>query len=316
MRDRLVEEGPRLRPHINVFVDGFPADLDDAGRPGRDGPRHPGGLRGLTEMIRRRGGGSAADRTERFGRRRLSRQTSRMRLGPNIVTDLPRIMGRRPRDRMVGYGRPRGGRLPSIGNPNVHPAWRRPRRRAMVPPGDPSHDRPGTRGRHRPADRDRRLRRRRTGRRPSARSSSASSSSCSSRATVDAAAVVEADGEQAARDGLLPEQLIDRYLSTLWALWEMRGGRRPRSRGADVARGPPAAGRGRARRRRRGGLSLGRARADRPQRRGAAGVPRRAVRDRLGRQRRDRPAAPDERPQRPRGVGVVPARRDRRADHG
>lgn len=27
MRDRLVEEGPRLRPHINVFVDGRPADL-------------------------------------------------------------------------------------------------------------------------------------------------------------------------------------------------------------------------------------------------------------------------------------------------
>lgn len=28
MRDRLVEEGPRLRPHINVFVAGQPADLD------------------------------------------------------------------------------------------------------------------------------------------------------------------------------------------------------------------------------------------------------------------------------------------------
>lgn len=27
MRDRLVEAGPRLRPHINVFVDGTPADL-------------------------------------------------------------------------------------------------------------------------------------------------------------------------------------------------------------------------------------------------------------------------------------------------
>jgi molybdopterin converting factor small subunit len=27
MRDRLVEAGPRLRPHINVFVDGEPADL-------------------------------------------------------------------------------------------------------------------------------------------------------------------------------------------------------------------------------------------------------------------------------------------------
>jgi molybdopterin converting factor small subunit len=27
MRDRLVEEGPRLRRHINVFVDGEPADL-------------------------------------------------------------------------------------------------------------------------------------------------------------------------------------------------------------------------------------------------------------------------------------------------
>jgi molybdopterin synthase sulfur carrier subunit len=30
MRDRLVEEGPRLRPHINVFVDGRPADLTTA----------------------------------------------------------------------------------------------------------------------------------------------------------------------------------------------------------------------------------------------------------------------------------------------
>ena len=28
LRDRLVEEGPRLRPHINVFVDGRPAALD------------------------------------------------------------------------------------------------------------------------------------------------------------------------------------------------------------------------------------------------------------------------------------------------
>lgn len=27
LRDRLVEAGPRLRPHINVFVDGDPADL-------------------------------------------------------------------------------------------------------------------------------------------------------------------------------------------------------------------------------------------------------------------------------------------------
>lgn len=27
LRDRLVEAGPRLRPHINVFVDGHPADL-------------------------------------------------------------------------------------------------------------------------------------------------------------------------------------------------------------------------------------------------------------------------------------------------
>jgi molybdopterin synthase sulfur carrier subunit len=26
-RDRLVEAGPRLRPHINVFVDGSPGDL-------------------------------------------------------------------------------------------------------------------------------------------------------------------------------------------------------------------------------------------------------------------------------------------------
>ena len=30
MRDRLVEEGPRLRRHINVFVDGQPADLATA----------------------------------------------------------------------------------------------------------------------------------------------------------------------------------------------------------------------------------------------------------------------------------------------
>ncbi|HYH92024.1 MAG TPA: MoaD/ThiS family protein [Candidatus Saccharimonadales bacterium] len=28
LRDRLVEEGPRLRPHINVFVEGRPAELD------------------------------------------------------------------------------------------------------------------------------------------------------------------------------------------------------------------------------------------------------------------------------------------------
>lgn len=27
LRERLVEAGPRLRPHINVFVDGLPADL-------------------------------------------------------------------------------------------------------------------------------------------------------------------------------------------------------------------------------------------------------------------------------------------------
>ena len=27
LRDRLVEAGPRLRPHINVFVDGTPAEL-------------------------------------------------------------------------------------------------------------------------------------------------------------------------------------------------------------------------------------------------------------------------------------------------
>jgi sulfur-carrier protein len=27
LRDRLVEPGPRLRPHINVFVDGQPGDL-------------------------------------------------------------------------------------------------------------------------------------------------------------------------------------------------------------------------------------------------------------------------------------------------
>ena len=28
LRDRLVESGPRLRPHINVFVDGSPASLE------------------------------------------------------------------------------------------------------------------------------------------------------------------------------------------------------------------------------------------------------------------------------------------------
>jgi molybdopterin converting factor small subunit len=27
LRDRLVDAGPRLRPHINVYVDGSPADL-------------------------------------------------------------------------------------------------------------------------------------------------------------------------------------------------------------------------------------------------------------------------------------------------
>jgi molybdopterin synthase sulfur carrier subunit len=30
LRDRLVEAGTRLRPHINVFVDGRPADLGTA----------------------------------------------------------------------------------------------------------------------------------------------------------------------------------------------------------------------------------------------------------------------------------------------
>lgn len=34
LRDRLVEAGPRLRPHINVFVDGTPADLATAVAPG------------------------------------------------------------------------------------------------------------------------------------------------------------------------------------------------------------------------------------------------------------------------------------------
>ena len=34
MRDRLVEAGPRLRPHINVFVAGRPADLTTAVAPG------------------------------------------------------------------------------------------------------------------------------------------------------------------------------------------------------------------------------------------------------------------------------------------
>lgn len=30
VRDRLVDAGPRLRPHIKVFVDGVPADLSTA----------------------------------------------------------------------------------------------------------------------------------------------------------------------------------------------------------------------------------------------------------------------------------------------
>ncbi|MDP9483227.1 MAG: MoaD/ThiS family protein, partial [Chloroflexota bacterium] len=33
MRERLVEAGPRLRRHINVFVDGGPADLATAVAP-------------------------------------------------------------------------------------------------------------------------------------------------------------------------------------------------------------------------------------------------------------------------------------------
>jgi len=33
MRDRLVDAGPRLREHINVFVDGEPADLATAVAP-------------------------------------------------------------------------------------------------------------------------------------------------------------------------------------------------------------------------------------------------------------------------------------------
>ena len=34
LRDRLVEPGPRLRPHINVFVAGRPADLTTPVGPG------------------------------------------------------------------------------------------------------------------------------------------------------------------------------------------------------------------------------------------------------------------------------------------
>lgn len=34
LRDRLVEAGPRLRPHINVFVDGLPAALATPVAPG------------------------------------------------------------------------------------------------------------------------------------------------------------------------------------------------------------------------------------------------------------------------------------------
>lgn len=33
LRERLVEEGPRLRPHINVFVAGVPAELGTPVRP-------------------------------------------------------------------------------------------------------------------------------------------------------------------------------------------------------------------------------------------------------------------------------------------
>lgn len=54
--------------------------------------------------------------------------------------------------------------------------------------------------------------------------------------TGAAAAIVEADGEQAAREGILPEQLIDRYLSTLWAVWEARASD-ARSRGSLVMLG-------------------------------------------------------------------------------
>jgi molybdopterin converting factor small subunit len=34
LRDRLLEPGPRLREHINVFVDGEPASLETALHPG------------------------------------------------------------------------------------------------------------------------------------------------------------------------------------------------------------------------------------------------------------------------------------------
>jgi molybdopterin converting factor small subunit len=34
VRERLIEAGPRLRPHINVFVDGALADLDTTVPPG------------------------------------------------------------------------------------------------------------------------------------------------------------------------------------------------------------------------------------------------------------------------------------------
>ena len=39
-----VESGPRLRPHINVFVDGEPADLTTPVGASADGPRDPRGL--------------------------------------------------------------------------------------------------------------------------------------------------------------------------------------------------------------------------------------------------------------------------------
>ena len=59
LRDRLVEGGPRLRPHINVFVAGRPADLATPVDSRRHRPHHPGRLRRLTAST-----GSAVDRRD------------------------------------------------------------------------------------------------------------------------------------------------------------------------------------------------------------------------------------------------------------
>ena len=63
LRDRLVEAGPRLRPHINVFVDGEPADLATPVRAGRGRPRPAGGERRVPASGECRGRPPAASAT-------------------------------------------------------------------------------------------------------------------------------------------------------------------------------------------------------------------------------------------------------------